>query len=257
MNAIDVYDIFAPFYDSYVGDFTEDIPLYITECKNLDPLVEIGCGSGRILLPLLENEHKVIGIDISPAMLSLSSSKLQKYINEGKLELLCHNLCNEPLPYQYPIILVTFYTFNYLLSETICSFFLKNAYQSLQSDGKIIIDLFYPQSLIDPSIDNIWVERTLNKNGNKITLKQMRHFENNIETRTQRFIDHNKESVIITERRFYNNNEIEELLMSTGFIEAIFTEKYDLSNFQKLKNSLRINGSFQVIARKQTKNRDG
>ncbi len=72
MTAAD-YDRFAPYYDLEFGSFEDDLPLYralAAQCG--DPLLELGCGTGRALLPLAADGYQVTGVDLSPAMLALA-----------------------------------------------------------------------------------------------------------------------------------------------------------------------------------------
>jgi SAM-dependent methyltransferase len=63
-----LYDVFA---------FDDDLPLY-SELAKLQGgrLLEVACGSGRVLVPLVRGGCEVIGIDISPHMLDLARAKL-------------------------------------------------------------------------------------------------------------------------------------------------------------------------------------
>jgi SAM-dependent methyltransferase len=69
-----VYDgILAEVYDAYTdADAREDLPLWdrlVTETDG--PALELGCGTGRVLLPLIQAGHKVHGLDDSADMLAL------------------------------------------------------------------------------------------------------------------------------------------------------------------------------------------
>lgn len=63
-------------------EYQDDIPFWISITENLDPVLEVGSGHGRVTLPLLGAGHEVIGVDIDLP----STSYLQGILNE-KIEL--------------------------------------------------------------------------------------------------------------------------------------------------------------------------
>ena len=66
------YDGFAPVYDTWASDMTEDVDFYVDLARDADgPVVELAVGTGRISIPIAERTGKqVIGIDSSSAMLA-------------------------------------------------------------------------------------------------------------------------------------------------------------------------------------------
>jgi SAM-dependent methyltransferase len=65
----------ASLYD--VFSFDGDLPLYLELAKAQGGRVlEVACGSGRVLVPLVRGGCDVIGVDISPHMLALTRQKL-------------------------------------------------------------------------------------------------------------------------------------------------------------------------------------
>jgi SAM-dependent methyltransferase len=65
----------ASLYD--VFSFDGDLPLYLELAKSQGGRVlEVACGSGRVLVPLVRGGCDVIGVDISPHMLALTREKL-------------------------------------------------------------------------------------------------------------------------------------------------------------------------------------
>jgi len=66
----------AAFYDAIHGDFREDVGLWLSFAGRTDrPVLEVGCGTGRIAIELAAAGHRVTGIDGSPAMLDIARRK--------------------------------------------------------------------------------------------------------------------------------------------------------------------------------------
>lgn len=66
------YDPFAPDYDLWAADLTEDIAWYVSLAREAaPPIVELGIGTGRVAIPIAaETGKQVLGLDRSPAMLA-------------------------------------------------------------------------------------------------------------------------------------------------------------------------------------------
>ena len=71
------YDAFAPIYDDWSADMTDDVPFYVELARESDgPLVELAVGSGRVAIRVArETGRPVLGIDSSPAMLALARER--------------------------------------------------------------------------------------------------------------------------------------------------------------------------------------
>ena len=65
------YEGFAPIYDEWAANMTEDVDFYVDLAREADgPVVELAAGTGRISIPIVERTgRRVVGIDLSPAML--------------------------------------------------------------------------------------------------------------------------------------------------------------------------------------------
>ena len=71
------FDAFARYYDADYRNYDDDVDLILTlAAESGDRVLELGCGTGRLLLPLAVQGHAVTGVDISPALLSIARSKL-------------------------------------------------------------------------------------------------------------------------------------------------------------------------------------
>jgi SAM-dependent methyltransferase len=80
-SAADLDDPYAELpelYDLEHAGFTEDIGLYLRLAEVVgDPVLELGCGTGRVLATLAAAGHRITGIDRSRPMLDRARSELQ------------------------------------------------------------------------------------------------------------------------------------------------------------------------------------
>ena len=72
-----MYDQIARFYDLTHASLTADLPFVVQLAQQTGgPILELGCGSGRLLLPLARTGHGVIGLDLSGVMLDRARVRL-------------------------------------------------------------------------------------------------------------------------------------------------------------------------------------
>src|SRR5438270_166507 len=71
------YDAWAPVYDAWAADMTEDVAHYVSLAREADgPIVELMVGSGRVAIEVVRQTGKpVLGIDSSPAMLEIARER--------------------------------------------------------------------------------------------------------------------------------------------------------------------------------------
>lgn len=224
MGVKDTYSKLAHYYDRYVESFNDDIAIYRSNCIPGDNILEIGCGTGRILKELLDEGYYITGVDISDDMLVCATNKLEEYIANNRLRLENHNFIDKPYQKKFNKVFITFYTYNYILDST--DTFLSNVYTSMESSSKLIIDLFYPKSLYDKQIENKWVEKEICYNEEIIKLKDKRSYSGKIEKRIQVFKKENEITEIETLRRYYSPGEIMQLLINSGFSNIEYSVGY-------------------------------
>src|SRR5919201_5521501 len=67
--------ILARLYDAF--PFDADVPLYLElATAQGGRVLEVACGTGRVVVPLARAGHTVVGIDASQAMLGITRQKL-------------------------------------------------------------------------------------------------------------------------------------------------------------------------------------
>jgi SAM-dependent methyltransferase len=71
------YDAWAPVYDAWASDMTEDVAHYVSLAREADgPIIELMVGSGRVAIEVVRETGKpVLGIDSSPAMLEIARER--------------------------------------------------------------------------------------------------------------------------------------------------------------------------------------
>jgi ubiquinone/menaquinone biosynthesis C-methylase UbiE len=81
------YVDFAEFYDQDYN-FTGDIGFYLEHAQNFgSPILELACGTGRVLPPLAEAGYKIYGVDISEYMLAICRRKVEEMGLQGRVRL--------------------------------------------------------------------------------------------------------------------------------------------------------------------------
>jgi ubiquinone/menaquinone biosynthesis C-methylase UbiE len=92
------YEGFAPVYDAWAADMTEDVDFYVDLARKAEgPVLELAVGSGRIAIPVVQRTGKrVIGLDLSPAMLALA----REHAAEAGVELELHEGDMRELDYE-------------------------------------------------------------------------------------------------------------------------------------------------------------
>ena len=77
LAAMSGYDAWAPVYNAWSADMTEDVPWYVSLAREADgPIVELMVGSGRVAIEVVRETGKpVLGIDSSPAMLDIARER--------------------------------------------------------------------------------------------------------------------------------------------------------------------------------------
>ncbi|HWP96891.1 MAG TPA: methyltransferase [Syntrophomonadaceae bacterium] len=246
----EIYAKFARYYDTYVEGFQADIGMYMHFLRPGLRVLEIGCGTGRILSHLVNSGVQVLGVDISPEMLALAQQKLSHYTSTGILRLARHNLAISPLDEDFDRVYVAFYTFNYLLVEREAQSLLRNVFSSMKPGALLIMDLFYPLAYKNPDSEGQWEEKFLNLAGREIKLLDKRIVKDDIEKRIQIFLEDDSRDEIITYRRFYDKKAVVDMLQNAGFSGIMTTVDYDLTHFHCVEPGELTSSSFVMIAEK-------
>ncbi len=99
-----------------------------------DPILELGCGSGRITKPLLEKGYKITAIDSSQTMIDRMGT-------HPNLTPLCADMTGFALDEAFPYAFISYSSFQLLHSLEEQMLCLRNVRRHLQSNGILALDL--------------------------------------------------------------------------------------------------------------------
>lgn len=110
------------------------------------PVLELGCGTGRVAIALAEAGFAVTGLDLSPAMLAIARDHLTgaDLSSGGSLSLIEGNMASFELGAQFELVIIAFRSFQLLLTpeeERAC---LASVFRHLRPGGRLVVDVFDP-----------------------------------------------------------------------------------------------------------------
>jgi SAM-dependent methyltransferase len=142
----DNYDRIARFYDV---DMARNMPFddagfYVNLCAPLNgPVLELGCGNGRILLELVQHGIDAIGIDASAGMLDeLRRKAALRSLSAPAIRMDVANLALRP---GYAAILCPYSLVTYLTDDGAIARLLDRVRGLLAPGGLFVIDAFVPK----------------------------------------------------------------------------------------------------------------
>lgn len=147
----------AGFYDYHPAHAGRtDVPFYV-ECAAAaqGPTLELGCGTGRILIPIAEAGCPITGLDLSEHMLARCRAKLAACPADvqERVRLVHGSMVDFDLDEAFALVTVPFRAFSHLVSTAEQIACLQCARRHLQLGGRLILDLFQtlPRRMFDPA----------------------------------------------------------------------------------------------------------
>ena len=145
---IEPYASTAEFYDYVVPYRTrEDIAFYVEAARgSAGPVLEIGCGTGRVLIPTAQAGISITGIDNSTAMLGVCQNRLAREPAEvqSHVDLERADMRDFDLGRTFKLITIPFRPFQHLIEVEDQISCLCHVRRHLAADGRFILDLFNP-----------------------------------------------------------------------------------------------------------------
>jgi SAM-dependent methyltransferase len=109
-------------------------------------VLELGCGTGRLMAPMLDAGARVTGLDASPSMLAIARTKLVHY--GALVSLVAGDMRHFNLQREFDLVVVGLNTFMHLLTISDQLATLECAHRHLRPAGLIMIDLPNPHAVM-------------------------------------------------------------------------------------------------------------
>lgn len=134
------YGMMAEFWDLFRGDTStwDDRFFYLDVVKKYgQPVLDVGCGTGRILLDFMQQGIEIDGVDNSPDMLAFLKQKAEKlHLQPTVYPQEMHMLS---LPRKYQTILVPSSSFQLLLDAAVPLHVMERFYEHLLPGGVLVM----------------------------------------------------------------------------------------------------------------------
>jgi SAM-dependent methyltransferase len=234
------FDRFARLYDWEHDQYLMDIDVHLGFARRFGgPVLELACGTGRLLAPLAQAGFGVTGVDSSAAMLERARSRLSRLGIEATL--VQQRLERLQLDGTFRSIIVGLDSFGLLLRREQQVGALKAAREHATHDGRLLLDvangnlrganepaeeLLHDLTLPDPETGRPITKFVLRRPKPAEQLDELMFFYDEQDER-----GYLKRSMVELKLRWFTRFELELLLQTAGWqVDEVYGD-YDLSAF--------------------------
>jgi len=142
-------------YDSFIADYYDESPVVSGRLQDVafyrdatrefgDPVLELGCGTGRITMALAEAGKRVTGLDLSERMLERAEKKRAAVRVEARerVHLVQADMARFDLGEKFRLVIIPFRPFQHLLEVRQQMDCLDCVRKHLAPRGRLILDVF-------------------------------------------------------------------------------------------------------------------
>ena len=142
----------ASLYDSFSTGLDGDEAFYVEEAARADgPVLEIACGTGRIMIPIAESGVPIVGLDRAPAMLEVARRKVAALPDDTRRRI--HTVEGDmrtfSLERRFPLAIIPYRAFLHMMTPDDQRLALTRIREHLTDRGRLVFNVF------DPSIEII------------------------------------------------------------------------------------------------------
>lgn len=149
------YDLIAEMYDIDMGANIglDDVEFYRALVGPSESVLELGCGNGRVLWPLLQSGVDILGIDRSFPMLKCLIAKTPPGMGA---RVVLGDVRRLPFVGAFDVVIAPFSIVTYMISDADLTAFFASCAQALRAGGRLVVDAFIPRPVdawAEPKLD--------------------------------------------------------------------------------------------------------
>ncbi len=148
--AIDSYSVTAKYYDGAYAAKQDlvDLPFYLELAEQtVGPILEVACGTGRVLLPIARKGMEIHGVDNSRPMLKTLENSLAREPRDVRDRVTLHegDMRDFRLGARFPLVIIPFRPMQHMHTVQDQVSALTTASLHLSDSGILAFDVFYPK----------------------------------------------------------------------------------------------------------------
>lgn len=253
----DPYHNIAELYDLEHDTFDDDIDIFLNFAQVVgDPILDMGCGSGRLMVPLAEAGFHVTGVDSSRPMLDRAVQRFARHDIDDMVTLVEEELrdIDQAPGGSFGLVICSLNSLMHLTTPEEQRAALEAAHRALDPKGQLIIDIMNPSIeqlthlFSGPQLENSWVQddgSTVDKWSHRKMSDQSQVLD------TLLWYDWTYPDGQVTRTRasfplrYIHASELALMLELSGFVEPIFYGSYDLDPYGHESERLLVTAEVQ------------
>lgn len=240
-----IYDAWADVYDSVYSYVRDDIPFYVDEALAAGgPVLELGCGTGRVAIPIAAAGVDITGVDSSPAMLDIAHGKAVVLPNAERLQLVEGDMRALDLGLKFSLVIIPFRGFLALMTVEDQVRALSSISSHLAPGGKLVFDVFVPDldMLVQEGDTSYHLRDVVDPDtGRRQVLWHQSAYDNHAQVIDARIIVEELDETGTVERRYYRDFqlryahrwELHHLLTASGYTVDDLYGDFDRTPFDE------------------------
>jgi SAM-dependent methyltransferase len=204
------------------------------ELEGCSSVIDYGCGSGRLAIPLAQSGFKVIGLDSDQEEINLAKKKS----NNKNVAFICTDYSKYKLKVKYDSAIFIYSSFGYDNDRNNIRL-LEKVNNSLNNHGILVLDLLNKEwSRKTQGVKDMSQKIDLNGTNLKELYRERKLFYNaNYEKTIFRYkLNNGKRGSVSFKQKLYSLEEITSRLKSSGFRIVDFWGSYDRSKYNQQKS---------------------